>query len=76
MDESMKKALESGDCEITPPGARSEQDFRDEMIHRSWKSGQTTRLGECPRASKIMAQGFGESKLNVWPRDKNGVLIN
>ena len=71
----MKKALESGDCEITPPGARSKSDFREEMVYRSCKSGQTTRLGECPLASKIMAHGFGESKLNVWPRNENGELI-
>jgi len=77
MDESMRQAIESGDCEITPPGVRSESDLKDEMVHRSWKSGQTTKYGECPRATKIQTTvPFGKTKLNVWPRDKNGQLID
>lgn len=72
----MKRAIERGDCEIIPPGTRSEKDLRDEMNERSWKAGHTTRYGECPRASKIMTTvAFGKVKYNLWPRDKNGQLI-
>ena len=71
----MREALRSGDCEVIPPD-RSETDLIAEMNHRSWKSGLTNRQGECSRSVKIMSHGFGESKLNVWPRDANGELID
>jgi len=78
MDEAMRQALKSGDCEIIPPGARSEKDLRDEMNERSFKKGLTNRQGECCRGTgKIFTTvPFGEPKLNVWPRDENGQLIN
>ncbi len=76
MDEDMRQAIKSGDCEMIPPGTRSESDLRDEMNHRSFKKGLTNRQGECSRASKIMSNGFGTSRLNVWPRDENGQLID
>ncbi len=73
----MRQAIKSGDCEIMLPGTRSESDLRDEMNHRSAKKGLTNRQGECSRSTgKIMSHGFGESKLNVWPRDANGRLID
>jgi hypothetical protein len=64
----------SGDRELIS-GTIPQKDFVEEMNHRSWKAGHTTRFGECRDATKIMANGFGVSKLNVWPRDENGQLI-
>ncbi len=52
-----------------------QRDYLQELNIRSHKAGYTTREGSSiPR--KIMACGFGKSKLNVWPRDKNGNLID
>lgn len=77
MDEAMKKALDSGDCEIMPPGTRSEKDLRDEMNARSCNAGLTNRQGEsCKSSGRIMTTvAFGEVKYRQWPRDKNGKLI-
>ena len=61
--------------EIVPPTV-SDADLKDEAIRRNAKAGYSTRYGECPRATRI--QGlctWGEQKLNVWPRDKDGNLI-
>jgi len=49
-------------------------DYEQELNIRTHKAGYTTREGG-PIPLKIMARGCGESKLNVWPRDKNGNLI-
>ena len=77
MDAEMRQAIESGDCETIPPGTRSESDLRDEMNYRSAKKGLTNRQGECCKGTgKIMSQGVGENKLNLWPRDENGQLID
>lgn len=51
------------------------EDVRDEALRRGAKSGYITRNGENPNVTKIMSQGIGKSKLNIWPRDKNGQLI-
>ena len=53
-----------------------ESELRDEVNRRTAKAGYTTRNGECPYRTKIMSNGIGESKLNVWPRDENGQLID
>lgn len=74
MDEEMRTALRRGDCEIIPAG-RSEADVQRQINEISAKAGHTTKYGECPRATKIQNRGYGESKLNVWPRDKDGNLI-
>ena len=78
MDEDMRQAFKSGDCEMIPPGTRSESDLRDEMNHRSFKKGLTNRQGECCRGTgKIFTTvPFGEQKLNIWPRDEAGNLID
>lgn len=78
MDEDMRHAIKSGDCEMMPPGTRSESDLRDEMNERSCKAGLTNRQGEsCRGTGKIMTTvPFGKTRLNVWPRDENGELIN
>lgn len=66
--------LMNGD--IVPFNA-NEKDLKEEVNYRNWKAGYTTKLGECRRATKIMGTIFwGKEKLNVWPRDKNGNLID
>jgi len=60
--------------EIVPNNV-SEKDLQDEVNYRTCKAGYTTRYGEPTYSTKIQNRGFGESKLNVWPRDKNGQLI-
>lgn len=52
------------------------KDLQDEVNSRTHKAGYTTRQGEHLWSNKIMARGFGESKLNIWPRDKQGNLID
>jgi len=61
--------------ELVPPNV-SEADLKDEVNRRTAKAGYTTRYGECPHATKIQGLvGWGEQKLNVWPRDEHGNLI-
>lgn len=53
-----------------------QKDYLQELNIRSHKAGYTTRSGG-PIPLKVMASvGFGKQKLNVWPRDKNGDLID
>lgn len=76
MDEEIMTALKRGDCEIIP-ASRPEADVRCQLNEISSKAGRTTKFGECPRATKIQTTvPFGKQKLNVWPRDKNGQLID
>ncbi len=64
------------DLEIVPDNV-SPKDLRDELNRRSAKAGYTTRLGECPYRTKIQTTvPFGRPTLNVWPRDKDGKLID
>jgi hypothetical protein len=49
--------------------------IKEEVLRRSAKAGYTTRNGEPTHGTKIMGPGIGNSKLNVWPRDKHGNLI-
>ncbi len=50
------------------------RDYHQELNIRSHRAGHTTREGG-PKSLKIQNRGYGKSKLNLWPRDKNGVLI-
>lgn len=76
IDHELTDAVKRGDCEIIPPGTRTDEDLKREMTERSCKAGHTTKFGECPRASKIMTLvAFGKVKFNQWPRDKDGQLI-
>lgn len=50
--------------------------LKEEVNRRTAKAGYTTKYGEPACATKIMACGFGKSKLNIWPRDENGKLID
>ena len=52
-----------------------QKDYFEELNIRSHKAGHTTREGG-PIPLRIMARGFGSSKLNVWPRDEKGRLID
>lgn len=49
-------------------------DYLQELNIRAHKAGYTTREGKQIPA-KIIARGFGKSKLNVWQRDSEGNLI-
>lgn len=65
-----------GDSGETVSFRAKEEDLRDEVNRRTAKAGYTTKYGEPAGTAKIMSRGIGESKLNVWPRDKNGQLID
>ncbi len=55
----------------------SESNVREEVLRRSAKAGYTNREGGPRGATKIMTTvPCGKQKLNVWPRDKNGNLID
>lgn len=78
--EILKRAKSGG--EIVPWN----QDVRNEAIRRGVKAGHCNNdvgqagKGDMPRpVSEKFGQNFsrifGESKLNLWPRDENGNLI-
>ncbi len=55
----------------------SEANVREEVLRRNAKAGYCTRNGEPVGATRIMTSvNFGKCKYNIWPRDKNGNLIN
>ena len=59
------------------PDDVSEKDVREEANKRASKLGYCTRAGEPPYRTKIQETvPIGRTKLNVWPRDKNGRLID
>jgi hypothetical protein len=50
---------------------------REEVNRRTAKAGLSTKYGEYPYSTKIQTTvPCGETKLNVWPRDENGQLID
>ena len=57
------------------PFNASEKDIQDEVNSRTHKAGYTTRDGNPTFGTKIMGPGIGRSRLNQWPRDKEGNLI-
>lgn len=73
--EILKRAKgESG--ELVPFNA-DEREVKAEVDRRTARAGLTTKYGEPPYATKIQTTvPFGEVKLNIWPRDKNGNLID
>lgn len=77
IDDLDRQAEKRGDCELIP-ASRSDADLQDEMNARSCKAGLTNRQGEsCKGTGKIFTTvPFGKQKLNVWPRDEQGNLIN
>jgi len=55
----------------------SESNVREEVLRRNAKAGYTNREGGPRGATKIMTTvPCGEVKYNIWPRDKNGNLID
>jgi hypothetical protein len=50
------------------------RDYHEEINIRTSRAGHTTRDGG-PVPLKIQNRGYGESKLNIWPRDRYGNLI-
>jgi hypothetical protein len=63
------------DTEVVPDDV-SEKDLKDEVLRRNARAGYSTRFGEPPCRTKIMATvNFGKVKYNIWPRDRNGNLI-
>ena len=54
----------------------SEANVREEAVRRGYKAGICNSHGGPVSSGRIMAQGCGESKLNIWSRDKNGKLID
>jgi hypothetical protein len=58
------------------PAGISQADLRDELNWRSWKAGYCRRDGGAKPLRIGTICGFGRAKpLNVWPRDKDGKLI-
>lgn len=74
MDEAMREAVRRGDEELIPASV-SDADLVDTMNARSHRAGLTNRQGESCKSIRIMSRGFGPSRLNQWPRDANGELI-
>ena len=61
--------------EFVPDGV-SKRELRDEVNVRTHRAGYTTRDGG-PIPLKIMGRvAWGRQKLNVWPRDAAGRLID
>ena len=51
-------------------------EHQEEVNHRTFNAGYTDRDGKPRDLPKIrIFGGYGEAKLNVWPRDENGNLI-
>jgi hypothetical protein len=62
------------DGELVPQDVK-ESDLRDEVNLRTYRAGYTTRDGRRrPRLPTVVC-GWGREKLNVWPRDEQGNLI-
>jgi len=69
------KRAKGNSGEIIGPN-ESESNVREEVNRRTWKAGYTDRDGQMKDRPKIMSQGIGESKYNLWPRDEQGNLID
>lgn len=55
----------------------NKSNVHEEVLRRSAKAGYCTRNGEPVCSTKVQATvPCGKQKLNVWPRDKNGQLID
>jgi len=66
--EILKRAKGVSDGEVVAWN-ESESSVREEVLRRNAKAGYTRP------STKIQNRGYGDSKLNVWPRDRNGNLI-
>jgi len=57
------------------PDDISNRDLREEVNIRTSKAGYTTREGRPVPLKITTTMPFGKQKLNVWPRDADGKLI-
>jgi hypothetical protein len=72
----LKRAQNIGDGELVSIKENSKT-IQEEVLRRSAKAGHSTRFGEPTYGTKIISTiGFGKQKLNVWPRDEQGNLID
>jgi len=72
--EILKRARGHSDGDITSFDKPVPQ---DEINHRTYKAGYTDRDGQPKDPPKIrIFGGVGETKLNLWPRDEAGNLID
>ena len=53
-----------------------EKDLQGEVNRRTHKAGYTDRDGQQMVRSIMSTVPCGEVRLNVWPRDRNGNLID
>lgn len=75
MEKILKNPVEVEGGDLVPFNTSS-KDLRDEVNSRTHKAGYTNRYGEPTYSTRIMATvKFGKVKYNIWPRDKNGNLI-
>ena len=72
--EIIKRARGVSDGEVIAWN-ESSANVREEANRRTAKAGYTTRDGHSANSRKIQNRGYGDSKLNQWPRDRNGNLI-
>ena len=72
--EILKRSKKATDGEIVAWN-ENPKSIQEEVLRRACKAGYCSSTGEQPYRSRIMDNGFGESKLNVWPRDEQGNLI-
>jgi len=57
------------------PADMSANDLREEVNLRTSRAGHTTRAGGRIPLRIMVTSGWGATKLNVWPRDEHGNLI-
>lgn len=72
--EILKRARGLNDGDIT---SFADVPDKDEINRRTWKAGYTDRDGQKKDLPKTrIFGGLGETKLNIWPRDSKGNLID
>ena len=70
------KRAKGNSGEVIPPGTPP-AGLQDELNRRTYKAGYTDRDGQPKDLPKIrIFGGFGKQKLNLWPRDEKGNLID
>ena len=57
------------------PQETSKVDLLEELHSRSYRAGLTTRSGGPISPKVTLSVPWGRQKLNVWPRDKRGRLV-
>lgn len=58
------------------PNDMSRVDMREEVNSRTHRAGYTTRNGGPIPLKHSTTVSWGQTKLNVWPRDADGNLID